>query len=111
MAAGHYRLDNLVAIVDLNEMQADGATADVMTVEPVDAKLAAFGFAVRRLDANRLDEVLDAFRFARAERGRPTALLCRTLPGRGVPSFEAYAKVHYIRAAAEVWQRALAELG
>jgi transketolase len=110
MAAGHYRLDNLVAMVDLNEMQADGATADVMTVEPVDAKLAAFGFATRRLDANRLEEVVDAFRFARAERGRPTALVCETLPGKGVPSFEGYAKVHYIRAADEVWQRALAEL-
>jgi transketolase len=111
MAAGHYRLDNLVALVDDNKMQADGAVADVMTVDPIEGKLAAFGFAVRRLDANRLDEVLDAFEFARAERGRPTALVCDTLPGKGVPSFEAYAKVHYIRAGVEVWERALAELG
>jgi len=110
MAGGHYRLDNLVAMVDNNEMQADGATAEVMTVEPVDVKLAAFGFAVRRLDANRLEDVLDAFRFARSERGRPTALVCNTLPGKGVPSFETYAKVHYIRAPPEVWERALAEL-
>jgi transketolase len=111
MAAGHYRLDNLVALVDNNRMQADGATADVMTVEPVDEKLAAFGFAVRRLDANRLEDVIEAFDHARTERGRPTALVCETLPGKGVPSFEAYAKVHYIRAGTDVWERALAELG
>jgi len=111
MCAGHYRLDNLVALVDNNQMQADGATADIMTVEPIGEKLAAFGFAVRRLDANRLDEVLDAFAYARGAHGRPTALVCDTLPGKGVPSFETYSKVHYIRAAPEVWERALAELG
>src|SRR5262245_617779 len=110
MAGGHYRLDNLVAMVDNNEMQADGATAEVMTVEPVDVKLAAFGFAVRRLDANRLEDVLDAFRFARSERGRPTALVCNTLPGKGGPSFETYAKVHYIRAPPAGREPARAEL-
>jgi transketolase len=111
MAAGHYRLDNLVALVDNNRMQADGATAEVMTVEPVDEKLKAFGFAVQRIDANRLEEVLAAFKHARTERARPTALVCETVPGKGVPSFEVYEKVHYIRAGREVWERALAELG
>ena len=111
MAAGHYRLDNLVALVDNNRMQADGATAEVMTVEPVDEKLAAFGFAAERIDANSIPGLLDAFERARAARGRPTALVCETLPGKGVPSFEQYAKVHYIRAPRDVWERALEELG
>ena len=111
MCAGHYRLDNLVALVDDNRMQADGATADVMTVEPIVDKLAAFGFAARRIDANDLEQVLDAFAWARSEAGRPAALVCETLPGKGVPSFEVYEKVHYIRAEREVWERALAELG
>ena len=110
MCAGHYRLDNLVALVDDNRMQADGATADVMTVEPIVDKFTAFGFAARNIDANEIDEVLDAFAWARAQRGRPAAVICRTLPGRGVPSFEAYEKVHYIRAGREVWERALLEL-
>jgi transketolase len=110
MSAGHYRLDNLVALVDDNRMQADGATADVMTVEPILEKFTAFGFAARRIDANELDQVLDAFAWARAERGRPAAVICETVPGKGVPSFEAYNKVHYIRADREVWERALAEL-
>ena len=110
MCAGHYRLDNLVALVDDNRMQADGATAEIMTVEPIVDKLAAFGFAARRIDANELEQVLDAFAWARTEAG-PAALVCETLPGKGVPSFEVYEKVHYIRAEPEVWERALAELG
>ena len=111
MCAGHYRLDNLVALVDDNRMQADGATAEVMNVEPIVDKFAAFGFAARRIDANDLAQVVDAFAWARAEKRRPVALVCETLPGKGVPSFEVYEKVHYIRAEREVWERALAELG
>jgi transketolase len=98
MSAGHYGLDNLVLLVDDNRMQADGATADVMTVAPIADKLSAFGFAARTIDANDLDQVLDAFACARAQAGKPAALVCETLPGKGVPSFEVYEKVHYIRA-------------
>lgn len=111
MAACHYRLDNLVLLVDANRMQADGATSEVMNVEPVVDKLTAFGFAAREIDANSIDEVLEALDWARAQRGRPAGLVCTNVPGKGVPSIEAYAKVHYIRAAAEVWERALEELG
>jgi transketolase len=111
MSAGHHGLDNLVVIVDNNHMQADGATADVMTVEPVPKKLDAFGLASRRLDANSIGEVLDAFAWAKEQRHRPTGLVCDNVPGKGIPSFEVYEKVHYIRAADEVWARALEELG
>jgi transketolase len=111
MSAGHHRLDNLVLMVDNNHMQADGATADVMGVEPVPEKLEAFGFASRRSDATVLDEILDAFAWAKEQLGRPVGLVCENLPGKGVPSFEVYEKVHYIRAADEVWTKALEELG
>jgi transketolase len=111
MAAGHHKLDNLVLFVDDNRMQADGATADVMNVEPVVDKLSAFGFAARRVDANSIDDVLAALDWARDQKGRPCGLVCSNLPGKGVPSFEVYAKVHYIRAPDEVWARALEELG
>jgi transketolase len=111
MSAGHYRLDNLVVMVDNNRMQADGATSDVMNVEPVPEKLEAFGFAARRIDANSIDEVLDAFAWAKQQRERPVGLVCDNVPGKGVPSFEAYAKVHYIRASDDVWAKALEELG
>jgi transketolase len=111
MAAGHHRLDNLVVLIDNNRMQADGATADVMTVEPVPDKFAAFGFHALRVDGNSFDELLAAFDEARSIRSKPTALVCETLPGKGVPSFEVYEKVHYVRAEPAVWQRALDELG
>jgi transketolase len=111
MAAGHRGLDNLVMMVDNNRMQADGATADVMAVEPVTEKLEPFGFAARRIDANSIEEVLDAFAWAKQQGGRPTGLVCENVPGKGVPSFEVYEKVYYIRAADEVWAQALEELG
>ncbi len=111
MAAGHFGLDNLVLLVDNNHMQADGDVAEVMTVEPVPEKFAAFGFHTRRIDAHSFEELREAFAEARSVRGKPTALVCETLPGKGVPSLEAYEKVHYIRAEAAVWDRAVEELG
>jgi transketolase len=110
MSAGHYRLDNLVVLIDNNHMQADGATSEVMSVEPIPEKLEAFGFAARRIDANSIDDTLAALVWAKEQRGRPAGLVCENVPGKGVPSFEAYAKVHYIRAADDVWARALEEL-
>jgi transketolase len=110
MAAGHHRLDNLVLLVDNNRMQADGATEEVLDVEPVPEKLEAFGFAARRVDAHSVDEILTAFDEARETKGRPTGLVCETVPGKGVPSFEVYEKVHYVRAGPDVWDRALEEL-
>jgi transketolase len=110
MAAGHYRLDNLVILVDDNGTQADGRTADVMSVEPAVDKLAAFGLAARRVDAHDIEALLSAFAHARATKGRPTALVCRTVLGQGAPTLEAYRNVHYVRAEAAVWDRAAAEL-
>ena len=110
MAAGHYRLDNLALLVDNNRMQADGMTADVMAVEPLIQKLTAFGFAARRINANDVAELLEAFAWARVQARRPAALVCDNVPGKGVPSLEAYKKTHYVRAAADVWERALTEL-
>lgn len=107
--AAHHRLDNLVLLVDNNHMQADGATAEIMGVEPVPEKLATFGFAARRLDANVLADVLEALDWARAQTS-PVGLVCDNVPGKGVPSFEVYEKVHYIRAPDEVWRQALEEL-
>lgn len=110
MCAAHHRLGNLVILVDNNRMQADGATADVMGVEPVDAKLAAFGCRAGRVDGNDLPAVRRALAETRARGDRPYAFVVDTLPGKGAPSLEAYEKVHYVRAGAEVWDRALAEI-
>lgn len=110
MAAGHYRLDNLVVMIDDNGTQADGRTADVMGVAPVADKLAAFGLAATEVDAHDIDALLAAFEDARATKGRPTGLVCRTVLGKGAPTLEAYRNVHYVRADAAVWDSAAAEL-
>jgi transketolase len=110
MAAAHHQLDNLVVLVDNNRMQADGDVAQVMGVERVDDKFAAFGFATARVDGGDVAGIRGALAGARAMAGRPTAIVLDTLPGKGVPSLENYAKVHYIRAEPVVWERALEEL-
>jgi len=110
MAAGHYKLGSLIVLVDNNRMQADGATADVMTVEPVPEKFAAFGFRAERVDANDLPALRAALERTRVSDGRPQVLVCETLPGKGAASLEVYEKVHYVRAAESVWLQALAEL-
>ena len=96
-AAAHYGLDNLVALFDVNNLQADGPPASVMTIEPVHERLRSFGWHVDRIDGNDIPALLAAFGEARATRGRPSAIVCDTLPGKGVPSIEAREKVHYVR--------------
>jgi transketolase len=109
MFAAHHRLTNLTLIVDHNDMQADGATSEVMNVEPIDAKLGAFGFTVQRIDPHNIQAILTSLDFAKTEPG-PVALVADTIPGKGVPSFETQQRVHYIRADRSTWQRALREL-
>jgi transketolase len=110
MAAGHHRVGNLVVLVDNNAMQADGATDDVMGVEPVTEKFAAFGFDAVRVDGHDAAALESVIPPGGRPGGRPVAVVLETLPGKGVPAFEAYRKVHYIRADADTWDRALAFL-
>lgn len=86
-AAGH-RLDNLCVIIDRNYMQVDGHTEQVMPVEPLADKWSAFGWHVLGIDGNALPEILAALESARAVRQRPTCIVARTLPGKGVPFLE-----------------------
>ena len=95
--AAHQQLDNLVAIFDLNGLQADGPPSVVMSIEPVHEKLRAFGWNVSRVDGNHLSALLAAFTDARHVQGQPIAIVCDTLPGKGVPSVERREKVHYVR--------------
>lgn len=111
MAAGHHRVGNLVVIVDNNGIQADGDTAHVMEVEPVPAKFEAFGFDVLRLDPHDHRVLRCGLPVGGILRDRPLALVCQTVPGKGVPSLAQYRKLHYIRAEPTVWEQALRELG
>ena len=88
MAAAKYRLDNLCAVVDVNGLQIDGATADVMPSEPLDQKFEAFNWNVIRVDGHDYAALAEAFAAAAACKGKPTVLLARTVKGKGVSFME-----------------------
>ena len=88
--AAHYKLDNFCAIIDLNGLQIDGATKDVMNTEPVDAKMRDFGFHVVSIDGHDFAQIENAFAefHARKGTGVPTAILMHTTKGKGVSYME-----------------------
>ncbi|MFG1272194.1 transketolase [Xanthobacter flavus] len=111
MSAAHYKLDNLIAIVDVNNQQADGPSTSMLGFEPLAEKLAAFNWFVQRVDGNDLDAVRAAFDAAKdANGGRPSMIIADTLMGKGIPFLEARDKNHFIRVDAHEWQLALAAL-
>jgi len=110
MSAAHYGLDNLIAIVDVNNQQADGPSTKVMGFEPLTEKLQAFGWFTQRVDGNDLAAVRAAFDAARAQTAKPSMIIADTLMGKGVPFLEAREKNHFIRVEAHEWQLALAAL-
>lgn len=110
MSAAHYGLDNLIAVVDVNNQQADGPSTKVMGFEPLTEKLQAFGWFTQRVDGNDLSAVRAAFDAAKAQTGRPSMIIADTLMGKGVPFLEAREKNHFIRVEAHEWQLALAAL-
>lgn len=89
MHAGNHGLDNLTLIVDRNRHQQTGAVADVQPLDPLDAKLEAFGWAVRTIDGHSLTEVAEAFTWAKETQGKPQAIIANTVKGKGVSFLEA----------------------
>jgi transketolase len=111
MSAAHHKLDNLIAIIDVNNQQADGPSKQMMGFEPLVDKLEAFGWFVRRVDGNDLDAVVAAFDAARSHpEPQPRVIVADTLMGKGVPFLEQREKNHFIRVEQHEWQLALAEL-
>ena len=111
MSAAHYKLDNLIAIVDVNNQQADGPSTQVMAFEPLVQTLEAFGWFTQRIDGNDLDAVVGAFDAARDHaEAKPRIIIADTLMGKGVPFLEAREKNHFIRVDPHEWQLALAAL-
>ncbi|CAN7680534.1 transketolase [Bosea sp. LjRoot237] len=110
MSAAHYKLDNLVAVVDVNNQQADGPSTKIMGFEPLTQKLEAFGWFTQRVDGNDLAAVRAAFDAAKAQLAKPSMIIADTLMGKGVPFLEAREKNHFIRVEAHEWQLALQAL-
>ena len=88
MFASHYKLDNLVAVIDLNGLQIDGPITEVMNPTPHDEKFLAFGWHVITIDAHDFDAIEAAFKEAREVKGKPTAIIARSVKGKGVSYME-----------------------
>ena len=110
MSAAKYKLDNLCGIVDVNGLQIDGRTADVMPSEPLDAKFAAFGWNVIKADGHDFDSLRAALAAAKAEKDRPSVILAKTVKGKGVSFMENDPGWHGKAPNAEQYEQAMAEL-
>ena len=110
MTASHYKLDNLCAIVDYNNLQIDGKITEVMNSVPIDEKFKSFGFNVINIDGHDKEEILGAFEKARTAKGRPTAIIAKTVKGKGVSFMENQAGWHGKAPKKEEYEMALKEL-
>jgi transketolase len=110
MFAGHKKLDNLCAIVDYNGLQIDGRIQDVGGPEPIDEKFKAFGFEVVSIDGNDLHQIEKALDFAKTVKGKPTAIIAKTLKGKGVSFMENQAGWHGKAPNADEYAVAMKEL-
>lgn len=110
MAAGHYKLDNLCGIVDQNHLQIDGNVEDVMTIEPLADKWAAFNWNVIRCDGHNVTAIEEAFAQAAAFKGKPSVIIAETVKGKGVSFMENKAGWHGATPNAEQLEKAICEL-
>jgi len=111
MSASHWKLDNLIAIVDVNNQQADGRSSEVLAFEPIVDRWQAFGWFTQRVDGNDLDALVEAFDAARSHsQAQPRVIICDTKMGRGVPFLETREKAHFIRVDEHEWNLALNHL-
>ena len=110
MFAAHYKLDNLCVIVDNNNLQIDGEVSKVMSPDPSDGKLKAFGFEVICIDGHSFDEIEAAFEKAKTVKGRPTAIIAKTVKGKGVSFMENQASWHGTAPNGEQYETAMSEL-
>jgi transketolase len=111
MSAGSYKLDNLIGIVDVNNMQADGPSKGVLNFEPLGPKFEAFGWFVRRVDGNDIDALVSAFDAARhGAAAGPRIVICDTKMAKGVSFLEARERNHFLRVEPEEWSLALEAL-
>ena len=110
MFASHYKLDNLLVFVDNNNLQIDGAVSDVMSPYPIDEKFAAFGLFVQTVDGHDFDAIDAAVKRAEQEKGRPSAIVLKTVKGKGVSFMENQVGWHGKAPNAEQTEQAVAEL-
>ena len=110
MLAASHKLDNLVVIVDNNNLQIDGTIEEVNSPYPIDKKFEAFNFHVINIDGNDFDQIRAAFKEARETKGMPTAIIAKTVKGKGVSFMENQCAWHGTAPNAEQYELAMNEL-
>ncbi|PYX88807.1 MAG: transketolase [Acidobacteria bacterium] len=111
MEAGHYKLDNLIGIVDCNGLQIDGKVSEVMNVDPLDEKYRSFGWEVVRINGHDMQQVVAGLEQAKGVTGKPTVILAETVKGKGVSFIENVAGWHGKSPNLDELKKGLAELG
>jgi transketolase len=110
MSANHYRLDNLIAIIDRNELQISGNTEDVMSLEPLRQRWEAFGWDVTETDGNDMEAVVNAFKSVQRENRKPKLIIAHTTKGSGISYMEKVAKWHHGVPSESQFNEALSEI-
>jgi len=110
MTGAHYKLDNLCVLIDNNGLQIDGPVAKVMGVEPIADKWRAFGWDVQDIDGHDMAQIMAALDKAETVKGKPTAIVCRTVKGKGSVCFEGKVEFHGTTPSKEELEMALKEL-
>ena len=111
MSAGHWKLTNLICLVDVNQMQADGRPGGILDTEPLAPKWEAFGWYAQRVDGNDIEALVQAFDRARAlDAQKPRVIICDTTMAKGVPFLEARERSHFLRVEPHEWAEALEAL-
>lgn len=110
MSASHYKLDNLCVIVDNNNLQIDGEIGEVMGSYPIDKKFESFGFEVINVDGHNIEELINAFNKAKTIKQKPTAIIAKTIKGKGVTFMENQVGWHGKAPNDEQYQEAIKEL-
>lgn len=110
MAAGNFKLDNLVAIVDKNRLQIDGWVEGVMNVDPLADKYKAFNWNVMEIDGHSIPQLLSAFKAARGVKGKPTVIIANTIKGKGISFMENVPEWHGKAPSKDLYLKAVQEL-
>ncbi|MBP3463184.1 MAG: transketolase [Clostridia bacterium] len=110
MTSSHYKLDNLCLIIDNNNLQIDGKVTEVMSIYPLKEKLQSFGFEVFEVDGNNIDELITVFQKAKTIKEKPTAVIAKTIKGKGVDFMENQVSWHGKAPKEEEYKLAMEEL-
>ncbi|MBA7513483.1 Apulose-4-phosphate transketolase subunit A [subsurface metagenome] len=110
MAASHFKLDNLIAILDRNRYQNDGATEEILKLEPLHDKWESFGWNVINIDGHNINQIADAFSLARETKERPTMIIAKTVKGKGASYMLNKPDLHYMPPTKEQLEQTLKEL-